>query len=42
MKWGERERWAIYHAIVAALATGHPRRFDVARALEGLLATGPT
>ena len=33
----ERARWAIYAAIVAALHTGHPKRADVARALEALL-----
>lgn len=38
--WGERERWAIYAAIIAALATGHARRRDVARALEHVLLRG--
>ncbi len=33
----ERIRWAIYAAILAALATGHPRRFIVARALDALV-----
>lgn len=33
----ERIRWAIYAAILAALKTGHPRRFAVARALEELV-----
>lgn len=32
-----RHRFAVYHAIVAALRTNHPRRFDVALALERLL-----
>ncbi len=33
----ERRRWAICAAICAALKTGHPRRFEVARALDQLL-----
>lgn len=33
----ERGRWAVYAAIMAALRTGHPRRFEVARALERLV-----
>ena len=38
----ERIRWAIYAAILAALKTGHPRRFIVARALDELAQTyGP-
>jgi hypothetical protein len=36
MIWTERQRWALYAAIVAALETGHPRRAEVARALERL------
>lgn len=34
----ERIRWAIYAALLAALGTGHPQRFEVARALEELAA----
>ena len=33
----ERQRWAVYAAIVAALATTHPNREAVARALEALV-----
>lgn len=33
----ERHRWAIYAAIIAALETKHPARFNVARALERLV-----
>ncbi len=33
----ERRRFAVYAAIVAAIRTGHPRRFAVAFALERLL-----
>ena len=32
----ERARWACYHAIVVVLRGNHPRRFEVARALERL------
>lgn len=35
----ERIRWAIYAALLAALDTGHPRRFEVARALDELART---
>ncbi len=35
----ERIRWAIYAAMLAALGTGHPRRFAVARALDELAQT---
>lgn len=40
MTWTERQRWALYAAIVAALESGHPRRFEVARALEDLIRGG--
>jgi hypothetical protein len=35
----ERIRWAIYAGLMAALKTGHPRRFAVARALDKLAQT---
>lgn len=33
----ERGRWAVYAAITASLATKHPKRHAVARALEALV-----
>lgn len=32
----ERARWAVYAAITTVLRGQHPRRFEVARALERL------
>ena len=37
MSQNERIRFAIYAAILAALRSGHPRRVDVALAIEALL-----
>ena len=37
MTENERIRFALYAAILAALRSGHPRRVDVALAIEALL-----